>query len=156
KYEPVRRGAPLAGTWFFKPAPRSAYEAGTRVRESGHALSVTDMAAILESAPYDFLLANEYLTTKYGEKAPIEEIDRLVGTHMNYDPRAIGRALAVLPDGTRRVALLQTSCRIAAGSFTELGYELARLGRDDQAAKAYERAFADPALDAVAVANRSG
>jgi hypothetical protein len=155
KYEPVRRGVPPPGAWFFKPAPRSAYEAGTRVRESGHALSVTDMAAILEGAPYDFLLANEYLTAKYGEKAPIEDIDRLVGSHMMYDPRAIGRALAVLPDGTRRVGLLRTSCQIAAGSCTELGYELARLGRDAEAAQSYEKAFADPALDTIAVANRS-
>jgi tetratricopeptide (TPR) repeat protein len=155
KYEPVRRGVTPPGVWFFKPAPRSAYEAGTRVRESGHTQSVTDMAAILDGAPYDFLLTSAYLTTKYGEKAPIEEIDRLLGNRMEYDPRAIGWALAVLPDGDRRVALLRTSCQIAAGACTDLGYELARLGRDDEAAKSYEKAFADPTLDSIAVANRS-
>jgi tetratricopeptide (TPR) repeat protein len=155
KYEPVRRGVPPPGAWFLPPAPRSAYEAGTRVKESGHSRSVTDMAAILEGAPYDFQLANEYLTTKFGEQTPIEELDRLAGSRMQYDLRPIGRALAFLPDGDRRIALLQSSCRIAAGSCTDLGYELARLGRDDAAAKAYEQAFADPTLDSIAVANRS-
>jgi tetratricopeptide (TPR) repeat protein len=125
------------------------------VKDAGHTKSATDMAAILESAPYDFLLVDEYLTTKYGEKAPIEEIDRLAGARLQYDLRPIRRALSVLPDGDRRITLLRTSCRIAAGSCTDLGYELARLGRDDEASKAYETAFADPTLDQVAVADRS-
>jgi tetratricopeptide (TPR) repeat protein len=37
-----------------------------------------------------------------------------------------------------------------------LGYELARLGRDDEGARTYETAFADSTLDPVAIANKSG
>ena len=156
KYEPVRRGVPAPGAWFLGLAPRSAYEAGARMKDAGHPLNIANLEAILASAPYDFLLANGYLTAKYGENAPIAEVERLAGARMQYDLRPIWRAFAVLPDDdSRRVPLLQTSCRIAAGSCSDLGFELAKRGRDDEAASAYEQAFADPSIDTVAVANKS-
>jgi tetratricopeptide (TPR) repeat protein len=114
------------------------------------------MAALLDAAPYDVQLLNQYLTWKYGQKAPFEEIGRLAGARMSYDLRPVSWALATLPeDDSRRVALLDASCHIAPGSCADLGLELAKKGRDDEAAKAYEQAFADPSLDAVAVANKS-
>jgi tetratricopeptide (TPR) repeat protein len=156
RYEPVRRGLPPPGSWFMKPAPRSAYEAGIRMQDGGYGRSDSDTEAILKAAPYDFLLAGEYLRTKYGQQTPVEELERLAGARMQYDLHPIERALELLPDGDRRVTLLQTSCGIAASSCTDLGYEFAKLGRDDEAAKAYETAFSDPSVDPVAVANRSG
>jgi tetratricopeptide (TPR) repeat protein len=96
------------------------------------------------------------MTMTYGQKAKFEDIERLAGPRLSYDVRPIGWALAVLPeDDSRRVALLQSSCRIATASCADLGWELAKGGRDDEAASAYEQAFADPAMDAVAVANKS-
>lgn len=155
KYEPVRRGIPPAATWFMSAAPRSAYEAGVRVK-SGFLRNPADMAALLDGAPYDVQLINQYLTMKYGQKAPFEEITRLAGDRMSYDVRPGSWALAILPENdSRRVAILDASCHIAAGSCADLGWELAKTGHDDDAAKAYEQAFADPALDAVAVANKS-
>jgi tetratricopeptide (TPR) repeat protein len=115
------------------------------------------MASILDDAPYDVRLIDQYLTMKYGQKAPFEEIERLAGARMSYDVRPIGWAIAMLPEGdSRRVSVLEASCRIAPASCSDLGWELAKNGRDDEAAKAYEEAFADPALDAVALANKSG
>ena len=114
------------------------------------------MQAILEGAPYDILLAGEYLTTKYGQIAPIEELQRLAGERMHYDLRPAARALDSLEEGDdRRMPILEDSCRVAASYCASLGLELARRGLDDEAAKAYEQAFADPTLDSVATANWS-
>ena len=156
KYEPVRRGMPPPAAWYFKPAPRTAYEAGVRVKDSGHPRSAADMQAILEGAPYDILLAGEYLTTRYGQIAPIDELKRLAGERMHYDLRPAARALESLEEGDdRRMPILEDSCRIAASYCANLGLELARRGRDDEAARAYEKAFTDPTLDSVATANWS-
>jgi tetratricopeptide (TPR) repeat protein len=93
---------------------------------------------------------------KYGKKAPLEEIERLAGARMAYDLRPIGWSLAILrEDDSRRMPILEASCHLAPGSCTDLGLQLAKTGRDDEAAKAYEQAFADPALDDVTVANKS-
>ncbi|HET9832831.1 MAG TPA: PDZ domain-containing protein [Vicinamibacterales bacterium] len=152
KYEPVRRGIPSAAAWFTAVAPRSAYDAGSRVKAG--LLRSDAMTAMLDTAPYDVRLLEQYVTN--GQKKSFEEIERLAGARMSYDLRPIGWALASLrDDDSRRVTALETSCRIAPGSCTDLGWELAKRGRDDEAAKAYEQAFADPALDAVAIANKS-
>jgi tetratricopeptide (TPR) repeat protein len=156
KFEPVRRGMPAPATWYFKPARRTAYEAGVRVKDSGHPRIAADMQAILDGAPYDILLAGEYLTTKYGERPPFEEVQRLAGERLKYDLRPAGWALAGLDAGDdRRLPIFEDSCRVAASYCAGLGLELAKRGRDDEAAKAYEQAFADPSLDSVATANWS-
>jgi tetratricopeptide (TPR) repeat protein len=155
KYEALRRGIPPPGAWFVPAAPRAAYDASARVK-AGLLRTPADMAAIMDGAPYDVRLIDQYLTLKYGQKAPFEEIERLAGARMSYDVRPGAWALANLPeDDSRRVAILEASCRIAPGSCTDLGKDLAKRGRDDEAARAYEQAFADPALDAVAVSNQS-
>jgi len=154
KYEPVRRGIPPAGTWFVPAAPRAAYDAGARVKAG--LLRDADMTAMLDAAPYDVRLLDQHLTMKYGKKAPLEEIERLAGARMAYDLRPIGWALAILrEDDSRRMPIVEASCHLAPGSCTDLGLQLAKTGRDDEAAKAYEQAFADPALDDVTVANKS-
>ena len=155
KYEAVRRDIPPTAAWFVPAAPRSAYEAAARAK-AGLLRNPADMTALLDNAPYDVQLLNQYLTWKYGQKAPFEEIVRLAGPRMSYDLRPVNWALATLPeDDSRRVAMLEASCHVAPGSCTDLGLELAKNGRDDEAAKAYEQAFADPALDSVVVANKS-
>src|SRR5204862_7604899 len=84
------------------------------------------------------------------------DIGRRAAGEMAYDLGPIGWSLAVLPqDDSRRMAFLEASCHLAPGSCTDLGLQLAKTGRDDEAAKAYEQAFADPALDDVTVANKS-
>jgi PDZ domain-containing protein len=152
KYEPVRRGIPPASAWFAEVAPRAAYDAGARVKAG--LLRSGAMTVMLDDAPYDARLLEQYLTN--GQKKPFEEIERLAGARMSYDLRPIGWALATLrDDDSRRVPVLEVSCRIAPGSCSDLGLEMAKGGRDDEAAKAYELAFADPSLDAVALANKS-
>ena len=74
--------------WFARPI-RVAVDAAVRVRESGHPRSVADLSAMIKDAPYDFPLASEYLTTKYGERAPYTEVVAALGPRMDYDLRAL-------------------------------------------------------------------
>src|SRR5258706_702360 len=85
KYEPVRRGMPPPKAWFFSPAPRTAYEAAARVKDSGHGRNPADMLAMMTKSPYEYLLASKSLTTKHGQKAPIRELERLAGSPVQYD-----------------------------------------------------------------------
>jgi len=156
KFERVRRGMPPPGAWFATPAPRMAYQAGARVKDSGRTFSVDNMAAMLVEAPYDYLLASAYLTSKYGQKTPFVELERLAGARLQYDLRPVTLAVDILKDDDRKVPLLESSCGMAPTSCATLGAELAKRGRDDEAARAYERAFEDPALDEVAMATWSG
>jgi tetratricopeptide (TPR) repeat protein len=52
--------------------------------------------------------------------------------------------------------LAKTACDLSAVECIALGSELANADRASEAATAYERAFADPSLDAVALSNSSG
>ena len=153
KYEPVRAQMPSAQAWYFAPAPRTAYEAGLRIGVGG-LRPVQDYARLLQEAPYDFGLAYSYLTAKYGKKnMPLDDVTRLVGARMEYDTRAVSAALEAVGDDDRGVPLLEAACGFSQGYCKSLGDRLARGGRDDEAARAYERALNDPGVDGVTKAN---
>jgi hypothetical protein len=105
---------------------------------------------------YNFQLASTYLSQKYGQKAPVDELIRAAGARMLYDTRPVSAALELLSDDEHRLPILTGACGFASSYCASLGYEQARLGRDREAASAYERVQADPAVDGVAKANWSG
>lgn len=156
KYEPVRQAMPPAGAWYFRPAPRTAYDVAARVADSGHTLSVEELEALVAEAPYDWKLVSAYLTRRFGAKTPVDEVMRRAGERMKYDTRPVAAALALLGDDDKGLPILEVACGFAVGQCLPLGSALARRGRDREAARAYEAALADPALDAVAKANWSG
>lgn len=156
KFEPVRRGMPPARSWFMRPTPRAMYDAAARIKDSGHPLNVDDLTAMMRDAPYDYLLAGEYLTSKYGENPPYHEIIKVAGPRRDYDLRVLRSARQRVEDDTERLSLLRRSCEVSAAECIALGDEHAKKGRDDEAAASYERAFADPTLDAISMSNASG
>jgi hypothetical protein len=99
---------------------------------------------MMRDAPYDYLLAGEYLTTKYGDKPPYEEIIRVSGSRKDYDLRVLRLALQHVQDDGERLTLLRRSCEVSAAECIALGAEHAKRGRKDEAAASYRRAFADP------------
>jgi tetratricopeptide (TPR) repeat protein len=155
KFEPVRRGLPPPRDWFVRPSPRAMYDAASRVKHSGHPRRLADIEAMRKEAPYDYPLAVEYLTTKYGEKASADQMFDAYGTRWNYDLRVMRAVVRLISDDGARVDMLARSCALSAYECVAFGAALARLERDAEAAAAYERAFGDPAVDAVAVANNS-
>jgi hypothetical protein len=147
---------PPARSWFMRPQPRAIYDAASRIKDSGHSLSLADLAAMMRDAPYDHLLAAEYLTRKYGEKPPYDEILKVAGPRKDYDLRVLRLALQHVSDDAERLLLLRRACEVSGAECIALGAEHASKNRDDDAAASYERAFADPSLDAVTMSNASG
>lgn len=151
----ARQFMPSAPAWFFATAPRTAYDAAMRV-QAGGLRPVQDFERLMENAPYDLPLATSYLSAKYGKQVPFAEVERRLGARMAFDTRAIAWAMAAVGEGERSVELLENACDFSPTYCQQFGTKLAMLGRDAEAAQAFERALGDEALDAVAKANWSG
>jgi hypothetical protein len=155
-YERVRRGMPEPATWFAAIAPRVAYEAARRIQEGSAAVSSETIAALLIDAPYDNGLASRYLSIKFGQHPPVAEVRRVFAARLDYDIRAVRAARALVQqDAEETIKLSQDACRLSPPECIALGSALIDANRDSEAAASYERAFADPALDAVALSNSS-
>jgi hypothetical protein len=79
----------------------------------------------LKEAPYDYAVASDYLTTKYGVKAPYAEVRAVLEPRLEYDTRALSTAEQFAPTVNERQALLRTSCDLSARQCISLGWELA-------------------------------
>ena len=155
-YERVRRGMPEPPTWFAAMGPRVGYEAARRIQEGSTAVSAEMLAAMLIDAPYDNGLGIRYLSTKYGQHPPVAEVRRVFGARLDYDIRAVRAARALVQqDAEETIALSQAACRLSPPECIALASALIDANRESEAAASYERAFADPALDAVALSNSS-
>jgi len=82
-------------------------------------------------------------------------IRRVFGARIEYGLRAIDYARQRIVDEADRVHLLEVACGMTAAECVELAGSLARMGREDEAAAQYERAFDDPSYDAVRRSNAS-
>jgi tetratricopeptide (TPR) repeat protein len=156
QYEPVAGGIPKPADWFIGASARVPQNAGARLRETGHAHGADVTGAILKEAPYDYAVASDYLTMKYGVKAPYPEVRAVLGPRLEYDTRALFTAQQFAPTVDERLTLLRTSCEVSARQCISLGRELATAKRDPEAAAVYRRAFDDPAVDAIEMSSASG
>ena len=151
----ARQFMPAAPPWFFATAPRTAYDAAMRV-QAGGLRPVEDYERLLENAPYDLPLATHYLSAKFGKQVPLVEVERRIGERIAFDTRAVAWAMAAVKDDERSVELLENACGFSPTYCQQFGTKLAMLGRDAEAAEAFERALSDDAVDDVAKANWSG
>ncbi len=151
----ARQFMPSAPAWFFATSPRTAYDAAMRV-QAGGLQPVQDYERLLENAPYDLPLATSYLSAKFGKQVPFAEVERRLGARMAFDTRAVAWAMAAVGEGERSVELLENACDFSPTYCQQFGTKLAMLGRDADAAQAFERALGDEAVDDVAKANWSG
>lgn len=151
----ARHFMPAAPPWFFATAPRTAYDAAMRV-QAGGLRPVEDYERLLENAPYDLPLATHYLAAKYGKQVPLAEVERRLGAHLAFDTRAVAWAMAAVKDDERSVELLENACGFSPTYCEQFASKLAMLGRDAEAATAFERALGDDSVDEVAKANWSG
>lgn len=154
-FRPAERGLPPPRTWFIRPAPRAMHDAASRVKNEGDFGNLSEITAMMRDAPYDFLLGSVYLTAKYGEKPPYEEILRVFGPRKDYDLRVLRWALQRSDAAAARMGLLSRSCEVSASECLALAAEYVRQDRDDEAAASYERAFTDPLVDGMTLSNAS-
>jgi tetratricopeptide (TPR) repeat protein len=154
-YEAVRYGMPPKGDWFSRPTVRMPYAAGTRVQDLGLPAADT-VNGLLREAPYDYLLGSEILRRTHGDKPPYSDVVRVFAPRLEYDIRALRAARDRASDPEDRLRLSRTSCSVAAAECMALGAELASQKQPDAAASEYERAFTDPSVDVVVMANNAG
>ena len=131
----VRRGMPPARAWFMRPSPRAAYDAASRVRDSGHVRNLADIVAMIEDAPFDYALAGEYLTMRFGNTWPYEEILRVYNPRREYDARVIRLQLNQVTDNAERLSLLRRSCAVSAQDCPSLDGDLRTYPIEDRSEK---------------------
>jgi tetratricopeptide (TPR) repeat protein len=148
---------PKLADWFPAPSATTPFEAGVRQNE-GKRVSGTPLDAVINVAPGDVLLLT---TSAVGSaKDPVAgHAERLLEKRYDYDLLAIDAALKPLTktaDWPERTALLQKACAISPRDCADLGLALRWLRRDEEAAAAYERGFADPSIDSLSIAADAG
>jgi tetratricopeptide (TPR) repeat protein len=157
RYEPLRRAMPMAAQWFVMPSARVPYDGALRMEHLAHRPErAATMAALWTEAPYDHWLATNHLEAAHAKAPPDAEVHRVLGPRLGYDLRAIRQAATQVNDDLAKLMLRERGCEIAVTECGSYARMLATLKRPDDAAREFERTFADPSYDRVAFANETG
>ncbi|MGH9222021.1 MAG: hypothetical protein ACRD1W_22115, partial [Vicinamibacterales bacterium] len=137
--------------WFEQPTPEVPFEAGIR----GGAENVE---SLLAAAPHDMALLVAIAASGGADAAPAKHARGLLVHHHDYDLRAVDASTKHLDSGTQDLLALQRkACAISPTDCLSVASTLLYWLEDEAAAaREYERAFADPDIDAIARANASG
>lgn len=154
KAESVPRSMPKATDWFALPSAKVPYEAGHRHSEGLRATGLA-LEALINAAPTDTVLLTAAAIGAAKDPAVAHARGLLEQRH-DYDLRALDSSLKTVTAASHRAVLLRKSCALSSRDCLELASVLARLGQEAQAAETYERAFADPLMDSVALAADAG
>jgi hypothetical protein len=150
-YEPVAKLMPKGAEWFRRPTPEMPFEAGIRRGAS------QDLESLLSTAPHDMELL---ITMAEGDPnaVSVKHARGLLEHHHDYDLRAVDTTAKYLNAGTQDLLALQRkACAISPRDCLSVASTLLYWLEDEPgAAREYERAFADPDIDAIARANASG
>ena len=147
RYEPLPRVMPAFTSWFAPASSAVPFEAGIRLAKGLR--PGADLEAIVKMAPHDATMLIEL--SKGGEQEPGVGYSRgLLANRHDYDLRAVDATLAAISDVEQRKALLRKGCALSTRDCLLLANALLYNGEEDEAAATYERALADPALDAIA------
>jgi hypothetical protein len=91
------------------------------------------------------------------EAAPVDsDVQRVLGQRLDYDLRAIRVAIEHLKDDEAALALHARGCELAVAECASYARRLAHMNRVDEAARQFERTFADPSFDRVSFSNQAG
>jgi hypothetical protein len=159
RYEPVRRGMPLANEWFAPAIPRgTAYDARHRLERLGHApRKRADLQALATIDPHDFTIATVLARAQYGARPTLDQLRTTLDDRARFDARA-AQTLADAARGAdpaQKEQVLAANCRQSAVACFDLAHHLVGQGRDPEAAGTFERAIADPSVDRVLAASHS-
>ena len=84
------------------------------------------------------------------------DIQRVLGLRLEYDLRAIRVAIEHLKDDEAVLALHARGCELVVAECARYAWKLANMDRADEAARQFERTFADPSFDRVSFSNQAG
>lgn len=154
-YEPVKRGMPPRKTWFAPPSADVPYDIALRAEGTLGYLKPPAIEALMAEAPHNIGLLSRVAQRYKTNEQLMARVRELTGPRVAYDMWAIDSAINAARDADDRIALRRQACELTVSQCLELASELA--AKDETAAAAeYERAFRNPALDAVAMTWASG
>ena len=149
-YEPVKRGMPKRAKWFVPASADVPYDLAFRAEVSVGALKQPDIEALLDEAPNSMSLLSRVEQRYKTNEQVTAKVHELLASRVSYDMFAIDSAVETARDADERIALRRQACELTVSECLELADELET--KDEAAAAAeYEKAFANPALDAVAM-----
>jgi hypothetical protein len=149
-YEPVKRGMPKRATWFVPASADVPYDLAHRAEGSIGALKQPDIETLLDEAPNSMSLLSRVAQRHKTNEQLTAKVHELLEPRVAYDMYAIESAVNTARDADDRIALRRQACELSISQCLELADELK--AKDEAAAAAeYEKAFANPALDPVAM-----
>ena len=150
----LRRGMPRPAEWFSsRLATESTFDCRRRLWHFARQHSAEDVALLTELAPSSRQVFRLFVELPRSEPVPAEELLRLLGPRAEYDLHAVGdvQAFAERHEQDDR-PVQERMCRIEASSCVHLGELLADRGEDEDAVRAFRKAY-DEASDRVHVSN---
>jgi tetratricopeptide (TPR) repeat protein len=140
----VVRGTAFDARHRLEQLPQAPHD-----RASLEALSALD--------PHDFTLAMRLVGARHGARPAVADVEQALGLRTGFDERA-AHALSEAAENAspaQKGVLLARQCAQAAVHCLDLGHHLADQGSDDEAAAAFEKAFADASIDRVLLSHHS-
>ena len=149
-YEPVKRGMPQRKTWFAPPSADVPYDIALRAEGTLAGLKPPALDALMDEARYNIALLSRVAQRHRTNEPLMAKVRDLTGPRVAYDMWAVDSAINAARDADDRIALLRQACELSVNQCLELASEL-KVKDEAAAAVEYEKAFRDPALDAVAM-----
>jgi hypothetical protein len=154
-YEPVKRGMPTRKTWFAPPSADMPYDIALRADGTIGGLKPPALEALMDEARYNIGLLSRVAPRHKTNEQLMAKVRELAGPRVAYDMWAIESAINAARDADDRIALQRQACELSVNQCLELASELTT--KDEAAAAAeYEKAFRNPAIDAVRMTRASG
>jgi tetratricopeptide (TPR) repeat protein len=148
---------PLWSQWFSPAVPRgTAYDAERRLRarDVDERYSTEEIEALRALVVFEPMVFNLSVKRRFGREPNGADFAREYARVAEYDRTALQVwAHAEGDNDARRLPIERRLCEMLADDCLDYGRALLEAGREDEAARAYQRAV-DRARDSVAVSNR--
>ena len=148
RYEPVKRGMPKRTEWFAPASADVPYDLPYRAEFTVAALKPPALEALLDEVPGSMSLLSNVARKHKASDDLNARVRDLAGARVAYDMAAIDLAIDAARNSDDRIALRREACALSVSQCIELAYEMT--AKDEAGAAAeFEKAFSNPALDAV-------
>lgn len=159
RYEPVRRGMPVAASWFAPAVPRgTAYDARHRLERLAHSpRKRPEVEALASIDPHDLAIATSLVQARFGGRPTLDQLRSVLGDRAGFDAR-VAQTLAEAAqggDGAQQEEVLAANCERSVQACFDLAFLRVDQGREQEAVALFERTLADPRTDRVLAASQS-
>ena len=154
-YEVVKTGMPLGGSWFMAPSAEVPFDAGLRISYGIGQLDQPALEALVAEASSDVSLAARALRPRPNGQRLVATIVAWLKARGEFDLYAIDAAVNWARTLEEQIDWRRHGCALAVTECLDLARLLAYAGDQAGAVREYERAFRDPGLDVVTLANSS-